>query len=122
MLQLIRRLTVYAWVIVNARNLIRIGICLLVIFIANFLYEKWETALLAIYPEFLLWLLTFYTLIVIVALVFMVALLRRFTFLKKPEKAIAAKKSFIDKPEEFESIRSVKLRPKLRFKSDSLTE
>jgi len=119
MLQAIRRLTVYAWIIVNARNLIRIGVCLLVIFIVNVLYEKWETALLTIYPEFLLWLLSFYTLIVIAALIFAAVFLNRFTFLKKPEKAIEAKKSFIDKPEEFESIRSVKLRPKLRSKPDS---
>jgi len=122
MLQLIRRLTVYAWIIVNARNLIRIWVCFLFIFIIDVLYEKWETALLTIYPELLLWLLTFYTLIVIVALAFAAVFLSRCTFLKKPEKAIEAKKSFIDKPEEFERIRSVKLRPKLRSKSDSLAE
>ena len=116
MLQLIRRLTIYAWIIVNARNLIRIGACLLVIFIANVLYEKWETALLTIYPEFLLWLLSLYTLIVIVAFLFGVFFLGRCTFLKKPEKAIEARKSFINKPEDFESIKSVKLRPKLRFR------
>ena len=122
MLQLIRGLTVYAWIIVNARNLIKIAICLLVIFLVNSLYEKWETALLTIYPEYLLWLLACYTLIVIVALVFAAVFLSRFTFLKKPAKAIEAKKSFIDKPMEFENIKSVKLRPNLRSKSDSLTE
>jgi predicted membrane protein len=122
MLRLIKSLSVYAWIIVNARNLIRIWACLLVIFIVNVLYEKWETALLAIYPEFLLWLLILYTLIVIIALCLGLFFLNRCTFLKKPERAIEAKKSFIDKPEEFESIRSVKLRPKLRFKSDSLTK
>ena len=120
MLRLIKSLSIYAWLIVNARNLIRIGACLLVIFIVNVLYEKWETALIAIYPEFLLWILILYTLIVIIALCLGVFFLSRCTFLKKPEKAIKAKKSFIDKPEEFESIRSVKLRPKLRFKTDDL--
>ena len=119
MLQVIRRLTVYVWIVVNARNLIRTGVCFLLIFIINVLYEKWETALLTIYPEFLLWLLTFYTLIVIVALAFAAVFLSRCTLLKKPEKAIEAKKSFMDKSEEFERIRSVKLRPNLRSKSDS---
>jgi hypothetical protein len=122
MLRLIKSLSIYAWLIVNARNLIRIGACLLVIFVVNVLYEKWETALLAIYPEFLLWLLILYTLIVIIALCLGLFFLNRCTFLKKPEKAIEAKKSFIDKPKAFESIRSVKLRPNLRSKPDSLTE
>ena len=122
MLRLIKSLSIYAWLIVNARNLIRIAACLLVIFIVNVLYEKWETALIAIYPEFLLWVLILYTLIVIILLCLGVFFLSRCTFLKKPERAIEAKKSFIHKPEEFENIRSVKLRPNLRSKPDSLTK
>ena len=122
MFKFLKSLAIYAWVAVNAHNLVRIGACLLVILLTNFLYEKWETVLLAINPGVLLWLLIIYTFVVIVTIFFIVIFLSRFVFLKRPGKAIEAKKSFMDKPEEFERIKSVKLRPNLRSKSDSLTE
>ena len=105
------------WVKINGRNLVDLVISIALILLVSFLYRRWETLLLLTNPDTLFWLLIIYTLFLFIIVFRIFLTLKKFVFLKKPEKAIEAKESMVNKPEEFKKIRDVKLRPKLFSRS-----
>ncbi len=94
MYKFIRNLTIYAWINVNSRNLLRIVACILIIFLVSFVYQKWENFYLATNPDRLFILLFGYTLLLVILILFIIFFLSKFILLKKPKKAIDSKESF----------------------------
>ena len=105
------------WVKINGRNLVDLVISIALILLVSFLYRRWETLLLLTNPDTLFWLLIIYTFFLLIIVFRIFLTLKKFVFLRKPEKAIKAKESLVNKPEEFEKIRDVKLRPILKRKN-----
>ena len=112
----LKDLLIVNWVRVNASNLAKISIYIALTLAVGYLYRRWETLLIVSYPEALLWLLIVYTVFLFVIFIKIYLLLREFVFLKVPDKAVSAKKSFINKPNVFKEIADVRLRPKLKKK------
>ena len=119
MLKFIKNLFLAAWIKINGRDLIDLILSLALILLVSFLYRRWEALLLLTNPDVLFWLLIIYTFFLFIIVFRIFLILKKFVFLKRPEKAIEAKKSFINKPEEFEKIRDVKLRPKLKKREEN---
>jgi len=118
MYKFIRSLTIYAWIHVNSRNLLKIVACILIIFLVSFVYQKWENYYLATDPANLFIPLSVYTLFLVFLVLSIIFYLSKFIFLKKPQKAIASKESFANKPDKFQQIRDVRLRPNLQSKQE----
>ena len=112
----LKDLLIVNWVRVNAGNLTKISIYIILTLAVGYLYRRWETLLILSHPEALLWLLIVYTVFLFVIFIKIYLLLRDFVFLKVPDNAVSAKKSFVNKPNAFKEIADVRLRPKLRKK------
>tara|TARA_Y100000768_G_scaffold387222_1_gene377783 strand:+ start:357 stop:722 length:366 start_codon:yes stop_codon:yes gene_type:complete len=105
------------WLRVNATNITKILIYIILTFAISYLYRRWEVLLIVRNPDALLWLLIFYTIFLFVIFIKIFLLSRDFVFLRVPDRAISAKKSLVNKSNAFKEIGDVRLRPKL-YKKD----
>ena len=119
MFKFLKNLLMVTWVKINGRNLVDLIISIALILLVSFLYRRWEALLLLTNPDTLFWLLIIYTFFLLIIVFRIFLTLKKFVFLRKPEKAIKAKESLVNKPEEFEKIRDVKLRPNLKRRNDN---
>ena len=114
MFKFIRNTALATWLAFNFVNIIRIIGCILAIFVIAFLHLRWEIYLLEFHPEKLLIMLILNSFIFFVILIWIFILTKKCVAPLNLNKALKAKKSVIMKPEKFEEILSVKLRPKLK--------
>ena len=119
MVKFLKNLLIVNWLRVNGSNLTKILIYILLTLAVSYLYRRWEALLLLSNPEALLWLLTIYTIFLFIMFFRIYLLLRKFIFLRVPRKAVLAKKSFINKPDGFDEIADIRLRPKLYSRNET---
>ena len=116
MFNFISKAAITAWIAINIKNLIRIGGSFFILIVTSFLYLRWEAYLIEFNSGGLLILLTIYSSIVVLILGWMIFLFKQCLIPLKPKNALKAKESVIKKPEKFDEILSVKLRPTLKGK------
>ena len=116
MFEFIKKTAIASWIAINFKNIVNLAVCLVVIFIVGFMHLRWEVYLLETHPEKLLILLVVNSVIFFLILIWMFMLVKSCLNPLNLNKAIDAKKSILKKPEKFEDILSVKLRPKLKRK------
>tara|TARA_B100001250_G_scaffold397940_1_gene405613 strand:+ start:170 stop:538 length:369 start_codon:yes stop_codon:yes gene_type:complete len=110
-----------AFIGANAKIFFRLIISIAIIFIANLLYSKYESLLLATNPERLFIPLYIYTIIVISLIVWTLLSFKWFSSFREAEKKLEIKNSFKNKPDKYEKIKDVTKYPNLKtIKEDIL--
>jgi len=110
-----------AFITANAKIFFRLIISIAIIFIANLLYSKYESLLLATNPERLFIPLYIYTAIVVLLIIWTLLSFKWFSSFREAEKKLEIKNSFKNKPDEYERIKDVTKYPNLKtIKEDIL--
>tara|TARA_B100000965_G_scaffold227591_1_gene190491 strand:+ start:117 stop:485 length:369 start_codon:yes stop_codon:yes gene_type:complete len=110
-----------AFIGANAKIFFRLIISIAIIFIANLLYSKYESLLLATNPERLFIPLYIYTIIVISLIVWTLLSFKWFSSFREAEKKLEIRNSFKNKPDKYEKIKDVTKYPNLKtIKEDIL--
>jgi len=122
MMKLISRAALTAFIYANANIFLRIAIFISSFFCINLFYTKWEKLLLTSYPDTLFYLLSLYTLIIAILLIWVILSFPFFSSFAKSKKTLEVKKSFQDRSHEYNKIRDVKLHPKLKSSSEKSLE
>ncbi len=114
MLKFFTKAAITSFILANSIIVVRVIIFLLTFFCLNIFYTKWETLLLATDPAKLIYLLTIYTLILLMLLIWVIASFPLFTSLKGSKKTIEVKKSIKERSNDYEKIKDVKNYPVLK--------
>ena len=115
------KLGIAAFIAANAKIFFRLIISIAIIFIANLLYSKYESLLLATNPERLFIPLYIYTIIVISLIVWTLLSFKWFSSFREAEKKLEIRNSFKNKPDKYEKIKDVTKYPNLKtIKEDIL--
>jgi hypothetical protein len=117
---LLSKIGIAAFIGVNAKIFFRLITSLILIFIFNLIYVKYEALLLATSPEKLFIPLYIYTAIVMSLILWTLISFKFFSSFKEAEKKIEIKNSFINKPNDYEKIRDVTKHPTLKSFKDKL--
>ena len=114
------RLGIAAFIAANAKILFRLVVSSAIILIFNVLYSKYEALLLATDPEKLFIPLYIYTAIVISLIVWTLISFKWFSTFNEAKRNLEVIDSFKNMPNEYESIKDVLRRPKLKTKKDKI--
>ena len=114
------RLGIAAFIAANAKILFRLVVSSAIILIFNVLYSKYEALLLATNPEKLFIPLYIYTAIVISLIVWTLISFKWFSTFNEAKRNLEIIDSFKNMPNEYESIKDVLRRPKLKTKKDKI--
>ncbi len=114
------RLGIAAFIAANAKILFRLVVSSAIILIFNVLYSKYEALLLATNPEKLFIPLYIYTAIVISLIVWTLISFKWFSTFNEAKRNLEVIDSFKNMPNEYESIKDVLRRPKLKTKKDKI--
>ena len=110
-----------AFIAANGKIFFRLIISIAIIFIANLLYSKYESLLLATNPERLFIPLYIYTVIIVLLIIWTLLSFKWFSSFREAEKKLEIKNSFKNKPDEYEKIKDVTKYPNLKtIKEDIL--
>ena len=102
----------------NAMILFRLIVSSTIIFIVNLIYIKYESLLLVTNPEKLFIPLYIFTAIVTILILWTLLSFRWFSSFRESEKKLEVANSYKNKPDEYEKIKDVSERPKLKTKKD----
>ena len=102
----------------NAKILFRLIVSSTIIFIVNLIYIKYESLLLVTNPEKLFIPLYIFTAIVTILILWTLLSFRWFSSFRESEKKLEVANSYKNKPDEYEKIKDVSERPKLKTKKD----
>ena len=117
---ILTRLGIAAFIAANAKILFRLVVSSAIILIFNVLYSKYEALLLATDPEKLFIPLYIYTAIVISLIVWTLISFKWFSTFNEAKRNLEVIDSFKNMPNEYESIKDVLRRPKLKTKKDKI--
>ena len=117
---ILTRLGIAAFIAANAKILFRLVVSSAIILIFNVLYSKYEALLLATNPEKLFIPLYIYTAIVISLIVWTLISFKWFSTFNEAKRNLEVIDSFKNMPNEYESIKDVLRRPKLKTKKDKI--
>ena len=117
---ILTRLGIAAFIAANAKILFRLVVSSAIILIFNVLYSKYEALLLATNPEKLFIPLYIYTAIVISLIVWTLISFKWFSTFNEAKRKLEVVDSFKNMPNEYESIKDVLRRPKLKTKKDKI--
>ena len=119
-MSILTKIGIATFIVANAKIFFRLLISVIIIFILNFLYTKYEALLLATNPEKLFIPLYIYTTIVISLIIWILLSFKWFASLKEAEKKLQITNSFKNKPDEYEKINDVTKYPNLKTKKTEI--
>ena len=111
---LIKWASIVAFIQANSKITKRIVIFVASFYILNTFYSKWETMLLELNPDSLLYLLIAYTLIIFFMFIWVLFSLPFFSSFSKSKKVLEVRQSIDSRSYDYEKIRDVKKFPKLK--------
>ena len=114
------KIGIAAFIGANAKIFFRLIISVLIIFVMNLLYSKYEVLLLATSPEKLFIPLYIYTALVAILIIWTLLSFKWFSSFKEAAKKIEVTNSFKNKPDDYEKIRDVSKYPKLKTRKDEI--
>ena len=114
MFNLIKWASIVAFIQANSKITKRIVIFVASFYILNTFYSKWETMLLELNPDSLLYLLIAYTLIIFFMFIWVLFSLPFFSSFSKSKKVLEVRQSIDSRSYDYEKIRDVKKFPKLK--------
>lgn len=114
MMKFISRAALIAFIYANANIFFRLAIFLLSFFCLNIFYTKWENLLLVTNPDNLFYLLSSYTLVIFILLIWALSSFTLFSSFTRSKKTMEVKKSIKERSDEYNKIRDVRLYPKLK--------
>ena len=117
---ILTKLGIAAFVGANITILFRLTTSVIIIFVFNILYSKYEAILLVTNPEKLFIPLYIYTAIVILLIIWTVLSFRWFSSFREAEKKLEVTNSFKNKSDEYEKIRDISRYPKLKTTKDKI--
>lgn len=114
MIKLLTRASIAAFIYANARIFTRILVLVISFICLNAFYSKWETLLLATNPDNLIYLLSGYSFIIFLLLIWVLISLPFFSSFSKSVKTLEVKKSIKNRSHDYEKIRDVRSHPVLK--------
>jgi hypothetical protein len=114
MIKLLTRASIAAFIYANARIFTRILVLVISFICLNIFYSKWETLLLATNPDNLIYLLSGYSFIIFLLLIWVLISLPFFSSFSKSIKTLEVKKSIKNRSHDYEKIRNVRSHPVLK--------
>jgi hypothetical protein len=119
-MSLFTKVGIAAFIAANAKIFFRLVVSVIIIIIFNFLYSKYEALLLATSPEKLFIPLYIYTAIIISLIIWTLLSFKWFSTFNEAKRKLEVIDSFKNMSNEYESIKDVLIRPKLRTKKDKV--
>lgn len=114
MIKFLTKASIAAFIYANARIFTRITVLVIAFLCLNTFYSKWETLLLATNPEKLIYLLSIYSFIIFLLLIWVIVSLPFFSSFSKSKKNLEIKKSIDNRSHDYEKIRDVRSYPVLK--------
>ena len=114
------KIGIAAFIGANAKIFFRLIVSVLIIFVMNLLYSKYEVLLLATSPEKLFIPLYIYTALVAILIIWTLLSFKWFSSFKEAAKTLEVTNSFKNKPDDYEKIRDVSKYPKLKTRKDEI--
>ena len=109
-----------AFIGANSKIFFRLSISSAIIFICNLLYSKYEALLLITNPDKLFIPLYLYTAVTTILIIWTLISFKWFSTFSEAKRKLEVIDSFKNMPNEYESIKDVLIRPKLRTKKDKI--
>ena len=116
------RVGLIAFISANSKIFWRGGISILIIFICNFFYNKYEALLLATNPDKLFIPLYIFTSVTLVLIIWILFSLRSISSFSQSKKVDQIKKSYRDKPPSLSDLADITKHPTLKTKADRILD